>query len=94
MAGGAGGNLPGLRMERLGATVVLNKRGLRRLRCLGCLGAGAVDSLELRLDVPGTVEAPRGAWTLSAQGPIATPASIERDAERKLWSMRAVSGRI
>jgi tRNA(Ile)-lysidine synthase len=33
------------------------------------------------LDIPGTVEAPSGAWTLSAQGPFATPASIARDAD-------------
>jgi tRNA(Ile)-lysidine synthase len=81
MAGGAHGNIPGLRMERLAATVVLTIRvpevpKVPRVPMV----PGAVDSLELRLDVPGTVEAPRGAWTLSAQGPFATPASIERDA--------------
>jgi tRNA(Ile)-lysidine synthase len=81
MAGGANGNIPGLRMERLAATVVLANRvtevpKVHRVPMV----PGAVDSLELRLDVPGTVEAPRGAWTLSAQGPFATPASIERDA--------------
>ena len=81
MAGGANGNIPGLRMERLAATVVLTNRvpevpKVPRVPMV----PGAVDSLELRLDVPGTVEAPRGAWTLSAQGPFATPASLERDA--------------
>jgi len=40
----------------------------------------SVDPLELRLDIPGTVEAPRGAWTLTARGPIATPASLDSNA--------------
>jgi tRNA(Ile)-lysidine synthase len=78
MAGGANDNIPGLRMERLAAKVVLSNRvpvvpKVPQVQ-------GAVDSLELRLDVPGTVEAPRGAWTLIAQGPFTTPASIARDA--------------
>ena len=72
LGGGVGGNIPGLRMERLAAAVVLSTK-VPKVQ-------GAVDSLELRLDVPGTVEAPRGAWTLSAEGPFTTPASIARDA--------------
>jgi tRNA(Ile)-lysidine synthase len=62
LAGGTNGNIPGLRMERLAATVVLTNRAPH--------DAGPVDSLELRLDVPGTVEAPRGGWTVSAVGPL------------------------
>lgn len=62
LAGGNNANIPGLRMERLAATVVLTNRARR--------DAGPVDSLEWRLDVPGTVEAPRGGWTVSAVGPL------------------------
>jgi tRNA(Ile)-lysidine synthase len=62
VGGGNNANIPGLRMERLAAGVVLTTRVPR--------DAGSVDSLELRLDVPGTVEAPRGGWTVSAVGPL------------------------
>jgi tRNA(Ile)-lysidine synthase len=42
----------------------------------------AVDPLELRLDIPGTVEAPLGAWAVTAEGPISKPASIASDADK------------
>ena len=45
-------------------------------------GVPAVDPLELRLDIPGTVEAPLGAWAVTAEGPISKPASIASDAGR------------
>jgi len=35
----------------------------------------AVDPLELRLDVPGTVEAPNGLWSVTAEGPMAPPST-------------------
>jgi tRNA(Ile)-lysidine synthase len=66
---------PDLSLERFGAAAVLVSRQAPQLR-----RALAVDPLEFRLDVPGTVEAPRGAWTLSADGPFEKPASIERGA--------------
>jgi tRNA(Ile)-lysidine synthase len=59
---GSGPDLPGVSMERLAGKVVL------RNRVHGVLPS--VDSIELRLDIPGTVEAPRGAWTITARGPI------------------------
>ena len=95
MAGGANGNIPGLRMERLAATVVLSTRvplvpGVHSVPQV----QGAVDSLELRLAVPGTVEAPRGAWTLSAQGPFATPASIARDANEVVIDASGVGSQL
>ena len=62
LADKTGGNIPGLRMERLAAAVVLTNRAPH--------DGGSVDSLELRLEVPGTVEAPRGGWTVSAVGPL------------------------
>jgi len=64
VAAGSGANLPDLSLERFGANAVLVKRGVRE--------RPSVDPLELRLDIPGTVEAPRGAWTLTARGPIPT----------------------
>lgn len=75
---GTAANLPDLAVERFGAADVLVSRAPR-----GPVPAPGVpdgDSLELRLDVPGTVEAPRGAWTLRADGPFAAPASVERGA--------------
>jgi tRNA(Ile)-lysidine synthase len=44
--------------------------------------APSVDPIELRLDIPGTVEAPRGAWTVSAQGPISRPEAFDSSPTR------------
>ena len=65
VAAGTRGNLPGLALERLAANVVLVHRPVHRVH--------SADPLELRLEVPGTVEAPRGAWTVTAEGPAAPP---------------------
>jgi tRNA(Ile)-lysidine synthase len=79
VAAGSGANLPDLSLERFGAGAVLIKRGVREVH--GVRGVHpSVDPLELRLDIPGTVEAPRGAWTLTARGPIATPDSLDSNA--------------
>ena len=60
-AGGVGGSLVGLEMERFGAAVVLVSRSP---------GAASFDPFELQLDMPGVVDAPHGRWTLSASGPM------------------------
>ena len=71
---GTGGNLPGLALERFAAKVVLvNRRAVK---------APAVDPLELRLNMPGTVEAPRGAWTVLAEGPMPLAGGVTVDAGR------------
>ena len=66
---GKGGatNIAGVDVERLGADVVLVKRGVATGRVDDPLLHGAFD---LRLTVPGTVEEPRGGWTLTAEGPM------------------------
>jgi tRNA(Ile)-lysidine synthase len=69
-AGGAGGSLAGLEMERFGATVVLVKRVPKVPKVPGVPGTVGVDSFELQLDIPGAVDAPHGRWTLSAAGPL------------------------
>ena len=74
MAGGPAANLPGLRMERLAAAVVLRNREAHE--------APSEDPLELTLDVPGTVESPRGRWRLTAEGPFARPATLDATAFR------------
>lgn len=79
VAAGSGANLPDLFLERFGAAAVLVKRGVRGVHGLHEVRS-SVDPLELRLDIPGTVEAPRGAWTLTALGPIATPESLAANA--------------
>ncbi len=68
-AGGSATELSGLRMERLGAKVVLVDRRVQRVP--------AVESFELQLTVPGTVEAPPGHWAVTAEGPMPTPASVD-----------------
>ena len=78
-AGGAGGDLAGLAMERLGAKVVLvNSRGARVHGVHRV--PPSVDSFELKLEVPGTVEAPHGMWAVTAEGPMPTPASVDHGA--------------
>jgi tRNA(Ile)-lysidine synthase len=67
-AGGTADDLPGLDMERLAAKVVLSKREPGEVP--------TVVSFELKLSVPGTVEAPHQAWTITAEGPLTVPADI------------------
>jgi tRNA(Ile)-lysidine synthase len=87
LAAGTGGHLPGLSLERFGAKVVLtNRASAAALR--GSAQGPSVDPIELRLDIPGTVEAPQGAWTLTADGPIATPASVGSDAKTVMVDAR------
>jgi tRNA(Ile)-lysidine synthase len=71
LAGSARADISGVGVERFGASAVLSIRGAR--------GASPAP-IELRLEIPGTVEAPRGAWTVTAEGPLAKPASIGLDA--------------
>jgi tRNA(Ile)-lysidine synthase len=74
LAGGVRADISGVSVERFGASAVLSISGARE--------AAPHDPIELRLEIPGTVEAPRGAWTVTAEGPIATPASIGSDASK------------
>ncbi|MDO8793375.1 MAG: tRNA lysidine(34) synthetase TilS [Vicinamibacterales bacterium] len=67
-------NLPGVDVERLGADVVLVKRGSAEGGSSAFASSASADKkdppLHLRLTVPGTVEEPRGGWTLTAEGPM------------------------
>ena len=67
-------DISGVLVERFGANAVLTIRDVR--------AAAPQAPIELRLEIPGTVEAPRGAWTVTAEGPIAKPASIGSDATK------------
>jgi tRNA(Ile)-lysidine synthase len=80
-AGEAGATLPGLRLERFGANAVLISKGSP---------PKAVEEFELRLAIPGTVEAPHGAWAVSAEGPLPTPASVDRGASTAIVDARAL----
>ena len=73
LAAGSGLTIPGLALELFGAAAVLVSK---------VPDAPAVDPIELRLDIPGTVESPRGAWTVSAEGPMSAPAPMGSDAGR------------
>jgi tRNA(Ile)-lysidine synthase len=81
---GSGGNLPGLSVERFGAKVVLTTRGSESAsQRTPQAGSGpSVDPTEFRLDIPGTVEAPSGAWAVSAEGPVPATASVGSDAKK------------
>jgi tRNA(Ile)-lysidine synthase len=70
-AGGAGGSLAGLAMERFDDTVVLTNRKVPRVPKVPKVpGVLDTDRFELQLDIPGAVDAPHGRWTLSAAGPM------------------------
>ena len=74
-AGGADSQLSGLRMERFGSSAVLL---IRQAQPVHGLHRGlAVDFPELRLAIPGMVEAPHGAWAVTADGPLPRPASVD-----------------
>jgi tRNA(Ile)-lysidine synthase len=70
-AGGPGTELSGVRMERFGANAVLVSKGSPQ---------HAVEDFQLRLTVPGKVEAPHGAWAVTAEGPMSPPASVDQGA--------------
>jgi tRNA(Ile)-lysidine synthase len=69
-AGGAAEALPSLIMERLAAKVVLRSREPAE--------APTVVTFELKLPVPGTVEAPHRRWAVSAEGPLPAPVELDR----------------
>ena len=73
LAEAVGADISGVVVERFGASAVLTTRGARET---------PQDPIELRLEIPGMVEAPRGAWTVTAEGPIAAPASFSSDAAK------------
>ena len=74
-AGGVDSHLSGLRMERFGSSAVLLIRRVDQVHQVHQVPA--VDFPELRLGIPGTVEAPYGSWSLSAEGPLPRPASVD-----------------
>ena len=82
LAGAVRADISGVGVERFGASAVLSISGSAYAPRASARQAGgsSIGPIELRLEIPGTVEAPRGAWTVSAEGPIATPASIGSDA--------------
>lgn len=77
-------SLPGLRVERFDAKVVLTKRGSNR---------PSVDPTEYRLEIPGTVEAPLG-WSLSAEGPMRSTGVVSRNAEQVTVDAATLGGHL
>jgi len=89
VADGTGANLPELSLERFGANAVLVSRQVQRVQQVP-----AVDPLELRLDIPGTVEAPLGAWAVTAEGPISKPASIAAEPDKVMVDARGIGSQL
>ena len=85
LAEGVRADISGVSVERFGASAVLRIRAARE---------AAHDPIELRLEIPGTVEAPRGAWTVSAEGPIAAPAAIGSDAAKVVVDASAIGSQL
>ncbi len=83
---GSGGNLPGIGVERFAAKVVLVRRGEPKAR--------SVDPLEMRLEVPGTVEAPRGGCTVTAAGPSAPPETLAGDESTVVVDAASLGGHL
>lgn len=90
-AGEAVATLPGLRLERFGVNAVLLSRVHGAHAVDGVPGA-SVDFPALRLRIPGTVGAPHGAWTVSAEGPMPrpVPVAVDRGAETAVVDARAL----
>ena len=82
---GASVNIPSLRVERFDAKVVLSKRTVR---------PPSVELTEFRLEIPGTVEAPRGTWSLSAEGPMRSTGVVTRGAEQVTVDAAALGGHL
>jgi tRNA(Ile)-lysidine synthase len=87
LAAGTGGNIPGLSVERFGASAVLINKVPEVPGVPGVPG-------ELRLDIPGTVVTPHGGWTVSAEGPLPKPASIASDANQVFVDASGVGGHL
>jgi tRNA(Ile)-lysidine synthase len=86
LAGGRIVELPGLRVERFGADAVLVHKRVSALP--------ANDAFELRLNVPGTVEAPGGRWTMAADGPMPRPMSVTARADTVVVDARAIGSQL
>ena len=95
-AAGAGeSHLSGLRMERFGANAVLLTRvhkvhgvQLREVHKVLDAHSASVDFPELKLAIPGMVEAPHGAWAVTAEGPMPCPASVDQGASTAIVDAR------
>lgn len=71
-------DLAGVRMERSGASVVLEKRDHRQTR----VASRPDPETEWLLPVPGAVSDPAGGWTVVAEGPIPCPSSLLAEPRR------------
>ena len=82
--------LPGVRLERFGGNAVLVSRvhEVHGVHAVHTAPTASVDFPQLRLRIPGTVEAPHGAWTVSAEGPLPTPAVIDHGAATAIVDAR------
>ena len=91
VAEGHSGGIPsGVRMERSGAEVVLVNRATATSPAPAKVNPGDGVVYTLDLDVPGSVRAPQGGWTLSAEGPMSTVASREAPADKAGSSVSSV----
>lgn len=86
VAAGTGGNLPELALERFAGKVVLVNRRVQPVQ--------PVPVTEFRLDIPGTVEALRGAWTVTAEGPMAAPGALAAGAARVVVDASRIGSRL
>jgi tRNA(Ile)-lysidine synthase len=84
-AGGPESQLSGLRMERFGSSAVLLIRQAQPVH-----RGPAVDFPELRLAIPGMVEAAHGAWAVTADGPLPRPASVDHGAGTAIVDARGL----
>jgi len=83
-------NIPGLTVERFGASAVLRNR-VPQVPGVPRVPRG---SEELLLDIPGEVRSPHGGWIVSAEGPLPKPASIASDANQVFVDASGVGTRL
>ncbi|HWI19557.1 MAG TPA: tRNA lysidine(34) synthetase TilS [Vicinamibacterales bacterium] len=92
LGAGSGGNIPGLSVERFGASAVLISRVPKVPKVPRVPKVSGAE--ELRLEIPGTVESPLGTWTISAEGPLPRPATIGDDAAQVMVDAGALGGHL
>ncbi len=86
-AGEAAPTLPGLSLERFGSDAVLVSR-------VHDVKGASLDFPELKLGIPGTVEAPYGSWSVTAAGPMPAPAHFDRGATTVVVDARDLGERL
>lgn len=90
LAGEGGADIPGVAVERFGASAVL----INKVPRVPGVPKSAAEPEEFRLDIPGTVESPLGLWTVTANGPMVKPESVVSAAAQVMVDARGLGSQL